>query len=208
MPKIIKIGQLKIHYIKFNKKYDEWIEIDSNRILSDDPDSCDEDDQHIALSATSQRKKEVLGALIDKVDASLKQVFSSFNIIESINSNIDAIFSRFKVDVLTNAAKYLKIELQNPDGKKLLKRDIAENIVRKIESLMPGECTQCKELYTVGLEDVPIFTCHLCDKGSHNCTSMSDFKASLPTTLVSGYGYAPIVCEKKNLLTVPDQVRQ
>ena len=37
------------------------------------------------------------------------------------------------------------------------------------------------------LYDTPLFKCHLCARGSHNSTGVTDFKAALPSTFLEGF---------------------
>ena len=44
------------------------------------------------------------------------------------------------------------------------------------------------------LNDQPLFTCHMCDRGSHNCAKMKEFLASLPKTIPNGFVWICPAC--------------
>ena len=58
-----------------------------------------------------------------------------------------------------------------------LKESLVKRIQFELSALLPSECMECKETYTVEFEPVqkPVFQCHMCFRGSHNCPAVTDF---------------------------------
>ena len=90
--------------------------------------------------------------------------------------------------------RVLNLEIQNKAGKNLLKKVFCRNIAKYINSLMPSKCLQCKDTYAMNLDDTPLFKCHFCSRGSHNCTDMTEFKVALPSTLLEDFVWLCVDC--------------
>ena len=179
------LQKIKIHYVKWSKTYDEWLELSSNRIVSEDDDDISEQSFYDFDTADNLPMKEVIGKLLDLGDQSYKTVISAYEIGKHINVN-EKNLNRFTVLILKRCAEILRIRCENDSGKKFNKADLVKRIVSRIDSMMPGKCLQCSESYRLELDEIPLFSCHLCSRGSHACNFMREFKESLPKDLILG----------------------
>ena len=46
----------------------------------------------------------------------------------------------------------------------------------------------------MNLDDTPLFKCHFCPRGSHNCTCVTEFKAALPSTFMERFVWLCVEC--------------
>ena len=177
--------KIKIHYVKWSKNYDEWLEMSSDRIVSEDDDNVSEESFSEACNSENIEMKEVIGKLLNVGDQSYKTVISAYEIGKNVNAN-EKNLNRFSVPIIKGCAEILRIKCENNSGKKFNKADLIRKIVSRIDSMMPGKCSQCSESYRMELNEIPLFTCHICSRGSHSCDSVREFRASLPKDLILG----------------------
>ena len=191
-------NSIKIHYKGWNGKHDEWLLEDSDRIISDTNMSENSDDEFEDENpVVSQQTKEAIGKLLNRVGENCKPIVAAFECNKSIEQNSEILNDSFKVAQLRDVAQVLNLEIQNKAGKNLLKKVLSRNIAMCIKSLMPSKCLQCKDTYAVNLDDTPLFKCHLCTRGSHNCTGLTEFKAALPSSLLEGFVWLCVDCVQK-----------
>ena len=176
---------IKVHYVGWNEKYDEWLNMDSKRIVSAE-DTLEDSSQHVVENPIERKRKEVIGYLIGLGDDSTKAVVSTYDIKGDSSSNEKTIL-KLNVPILKKCAETLKLKTLGINGKNLTKSLIAELIVRKVNSLMPDTCQQCTVVYNSRLDKKPLFTCYMCTRGSHDCADIVDFKSSLPSSLPRGF---------------------
>ena len=81
------LQKIKIHYVKWSKTYDEWLELSSNRIVSEDDDDISEQSFYDVDTTDNLPMKEVIGKLLDLGDQSYKTVISAYEIGKHINVN-------------------------------------------------------------------------------------------------------------------------
>ena len=186
---------IKIHYHRWNAKHDEWLPEDSDRIISDTNMSDSSDDEfEDANPLVCQQTKEAIGKLLNRIGENCKPIVSAYECKKSIEQNSEIFNDNFKLAQLRDVAQVLNLEIQNKAGKNLLKKVLCRNIAMCINSLMPCKCLQCKGTYATNLDDTPLFRCHLCTRGSHNCTGVTEFKAALPSSLLEGFVWLCVDC--------------
>ena len=190
--KIIEIkedeNELKIHFIKWSEKYDEWILADSDRIK--DPDSS----QNVSVDPASSLSQETIGNLLIKAGYNPKIILSLFDVGGSALKNEKAL-SKFLVPVLKETAEFLRIETMDGEGKKLfVKSTLIRAIIKKIESLLPSRCSECQDVYSVALGEESVINCMKCSRGSHSCEKIKNFKTLIPTEIPLGFGWLCQVC--------------
>ena len=178
--KVVAINQdeakVQIHYINWSSSLDEWLDFDSGRIRIDIPGS----------NPTNSGRREVMGALFLDADEISEQVLSSYP-IDSSSDDKEKSLSKFSVSHLENCAKLLKIALKDSTGKKLFnKKSLVIQMILCIESLMPAQCEECSSTYRINIGDQPLFKCHICLRGSHNCDQLKKMSASLSNLRVAG----------------------
>ena len=84
-------------------------------------------------------------------------------------------------------AKYLKVNLKDSSGKKLFnKKSLVKQMILCIESVMPTKCEECSSSFKINLGDQPLFRCHICLRGSHNCEQLKKMSALLSTVHACG----------------------
>ena len=60
-------------------------------------------------------------------------------------------------------------------------------IARKLNSLMPTQCNMCSQEYCLKIEESSVFSCARCERGSHSCESMKNFRSALPESIPKGF---------------------
>ena len=180
--------KVQIHYINWNSSSDEWLDFDSDRILSEVRENT------LVLSG----RKEVMGALLLNADEISKQVLSSYPIISDSDEG-DKNLNKFSVANLESCARYLKVALKDTAGKKLFnKKSLVKQLVLSIEALMPTKCEECSSTYKISLEDVPLFKCHICLRGSHDCEQMKRVNTTLAGLRVNGIVWLCASCSERH----------
>ena len=119
--------------------------------------------------------KAAIGQLLLVADEYSKKVITAFDPAASrltVNKNA---LSRFNLDLLEPCAEFLDINLADSEGNKLYTREtLVCRIILAIKALLPSTCSECSSKYTVeiGADDKPLYYCHMCFQGSHNCGAM------------------------------------
>ena len=122
------------------------------------PPSTEEDYHQINDVANKAILQELIENSGDEVTAEILKCYK----IGASDTDIKKDFSRWKVAPLRNTATYLLVETE---GK--LKADIINDVISKIEALFMEVCTVCSKYYHNSLEDVPVYTCIVCQQGCH-----------------------------------------
>lgn len=106
-----------------------------------------------------------------------KRVISVFDHSASRSVNLKSLRA-FKLNMLEPCAEFLNIELADAEENKIYTQNsLADRILFEICALLPSECAECKEIYTIEFknERKPVFHCHECFRGSHDCASVTAF---------------------------------
>ena len=107
----------------------------------------------------------------------VKRVISVFDYSASHSANLKSLRA-FNLDMLEPCAEFFNIELADTAEKKLFTKDtLASRILLEIHAFLPSECAECSETYTVEFEaeKKPVFHCHMCFQGSHDCARLTGF---------------------------------
>ena len=183
--KVIKVENekkiLRIHYINWKSSHDEDLAFDSPRIVVEKELHNDSDAEDSFFdSEDSSDYGTAMGKLLRAVDTDSRAVIAKYD-IRMTNEAREKVFNKFSVSVLESCAQNMHILVKNKDGKKLLtKKPLVKAILKKIESLLPQNCGECKAPYITELSQTPLFSCHSCGKPSHDCASYTTMKDSAP----------------------------
>jgi hypothetical protein len=153
-----------------------------------------------------EKKKIVLGSLLNAAGAAAKRVISSYSPEKTYKANMKAL-KACKAAPLEECATLLGFTCREADKK--LYRNITiltDRIILKIEALFEIHCDDCHETYSNTLEDEPPLTCRLCMQGSHNCDPVKEKMKTLKPimeaeNLPSGMVWLCHECKKKNDLS-------
>ena len=153
-----------------------------------------------------EKKKIVLGSLLNAAGAAAKRVISSYSPEKTYKANMKAL-KACKAAPLEECATLLGFTCREADKK--LYRNITiltDRIILKIEALFEIHCDDCNETYSNTLEDEPPLTCRLCMQGSHNCDPVKEKMKTLKPimeaeNLPSGMVWLCHECKKKNDLS-------
>ena len=77
--------------------------------------------------------------------------------------NIEKEMHRFGVQQLQKTSSYLNID----DGVQYLKNELINNIICRIQNLLPEKCDICNEVYIMGNEDSILLPCEKCGQEFH-----------------------------------------
>ena len=187
--------KVKIHFVGWNDSHDEWLPMSSDRIIDDPSNSS------LIAGSTSipQRSphdikcQEILGKLLRNSDEVQKKVISGFMYDDNFMKNEKA-FTKFQVPMLESTGEYLQIPLEDGNGKKLIKKVLIEKIINKLYAVLPSSCAECSEHYSRELGDETFFSCFQCQRGSHDCDKIKQFKALLPESLPKGFIWLCSIC--------------
>lgn len=119
--------------------------------------------------------KAALGQLLLVADEISKRVITAFDPAAFRPTVNFKALSRFNLDALEPCAEFLCIELADSDGNKLFTKDtLVSRIILAIKALLPSTCSECLSKYTVELDanEKPLYYCHMCFQGSHNCDAL------------------------------------
>ena len=150
------------------------------------------------LSSDSDAVKLAIGNLllraeINEIAKRLISVFDPFANIKSLNN--------FNLDMLEPCAEFLSINLADAEDNKLFtKESLVQRILYAFSALLPSACLDCNECYTIDLdpEEQPLIHCHMCFRGSHNCSTMKNLHAALTAaslSLLSGHVWLCSSCK-------------
>ena len=168
--------KIKIHYVKWNSSYDEWLEMSSSRIVSeDDVTDCVDTEMKVALSELSG------------IDPTVDKIMNHYVPSRSDAQNEQCLYNNFPVSTINLCADSLAIATDDDYGKKLKKRTVINLILCKIKSMLPLNCSQCNEIYKLKIDDEPLFTCYQCKIASHDCNAFKTLKDSIPNLLQRGF---------------------
>ena len=192
-------NQIKIHFIDWNNKYDEWLPCNSDRIHSAEDNS--EQDDSFCDSREVGSVGAAIGRLLLSVGLDSRRIVSTFDVRQSFKENCKGL-GKFKVPELETCALALNIKIKEDDKKLYNKLSLTECIVSKIKSHLPQDCASCKEEYTVQLEEVPIFTCYQCRTPSHSCEDLQSVRSLFPNDLPIGFVWLCSMCLKLQVPTL------
>jgi hypothetical protein len=127
--------------------------------------------------------KTAIGKLLLSADAngSAKHVITAFDPSVKRSINYKAL-NKFNIDVLENCAVFLGIDLADVDSFKLYTKDsLINRILFGLLALLPSSCSECDEQYVIehGSHTPPVFKCHMCFQGSHDCSKIKDLHEAL-----------------------------
>ena len=150
----------------------------------------------------SENKKVAFGSLLLRAETNelAKRVITAFDPDAKRTVNFKSL-SSFNLDMLEPCAEFLSIKLDDIEGNKLFtKESLVNRIVFALSALLPSVCLDCNECYTVDLdpEEKPLFHCHMCFRGSHNCASLKSFHDALAgasLSLLSGHVWLCSSCK-------------
>ena len=167
--------RIEVHFVGFNRRFDEWIDFNSDRIV-DDPEE-EEDEFHDSSIISDNDIKAALGELasIDVVIPKILPLYSSDykQTVKKMNINIP-------LQTIEYCAEAFEINLRTVDDKKITKLNLIKLIVSKIKSFLPSQCCMCSESFSVKVTDVALFTCAGCKRASHDCEAYKNLKDSFP----------------------------
>ena len=187
-------NKIKIHFIDWSDSHDEWISLDSKRIVENESDT--QPGQRVDLPVNSQQRQceEIIGRLLMNSNDTQKKVISAFKHNENQQKN-EKQMGKFQVPMLEDTADYLKIKFEDANHKKLYSKSVLiRKISNRLYSILPLLCPYCNDTYSIGLNEQPLFSCHMCDRGAHNCDNIKDFHASLPKTIPRGFVWICTLC--------------
>ena len=111
----------------------------------------------------SERMKIIIGKLINKADATIRPVISSFDVSRISRSVICQKLNKFNIGLLENCAEFLGIPLADKDDYKIYTKDtISIRIYFGLMALMPAKCGECREGYVHEPEVAPLFWSFKC----------------------------------------------
>ena len=174
-------NKIRVHYNGFDDNLDEWIDIDSDRITKHDDDVSDE--VRIALGN------------IMRLGRSAEKIICLYNPIANHAENSKWLNSSLLLPDLQACAEVISIKTKDDKNKPYKKADLIQQILSKIKSALPKKCLECSVDYTIDIQEEPLFTCHICKDGSHNCDNFQTFKNSPPNPLLRGIVW---ICGKCN----------
>ena len=176
-------GKVQIHWTGCNKKSDEWIDLTSTRIVE--------------AKSKNSKDPEFIAALdqVSKIDAVVDKIVKYYDPDISIDANEENLYKAFPVGTIKECAESLKLATLGDGGKKLLKAQMIKNIVTKIRSMLPMECSDCQSKYKLAMDEKPLVSCFLCERPSHNCQRFEGIKQSLPLLIELGFRWVCDNCE-------------
>ena len=187
--------KILIHYINWSDRYDEWLQIGSDRIVvpSEMETSSGQPSEDNDLDSDLNTMKVVIGKLLHDGNDAMKKVFSSYDVKLHHERNKKNIM-KLSVPILEECALGLNIKTRH-DGKKLDNKDgLVNKILMRVNALMPAKCQECSQIYKIELQENPLFSCRKCSRGSHSCRTIADFKTNLPPILIGGFVWLCLSC--------------
>ena len=154
--------------------------------------------------------KTAVGLLLMRADELTKRVLTAFDPSAKRSANIKALNS-FNLDILEPCANFLGINLSDSEENKLFtKESLINRIILGIRALLPSQCSDCNQQYTVVLDSEvpPVFTCHMCYQGSHDCDTIKSLHSALGSTstkLLSGHVW---LCSECHGSSIPVKLRK
>ena len=165
-------------------------------------------------SSDSNAVKLAIGNLLlrAETDEIAKRVIPVFNPFALRPANIKSL-NNFNLDMLVPCAEFLSINLADAEGNKLFtKESLVQRILFAFSALLPSACLDCNKCYTVDLdpEEQPLFHCHMCFRGSHNCSTMKNLYAALTAaslSLLSGHVWLCSSCKTSSYPIKPRRLK-
>ena len=186
--------RILIHYMRWNRKYDEYLEFDSEYIVKSGSDESSDEFVETFDEPPDSEMKESFGRLLSSLDEEAKKVIAIYDIRCTYNQN-EKSFNKSSVSLLEHSAEAILIKTKDDRGKKLYKKtSLVRKIIMKIEALLPTHCNECQIKYSIKLGVAPLFTCYNCFKPSHDCEVIKQFHSSLPRTILSGFVWICAEC--------------
>lgn len=131
----------------------------------------------------SENFKVILGKLLEKADLAIRPVISVFDSVQTRSAVVKRL-DQFTVPLLESCAEFLGIALANQDGFKIFaKPALTQRIYLGFSALLPAHCKECGEKYAIDHkpQDLPLFSCFRCFRGSHDCERNRVLKQTLST---------------------------
>ena len=135
--KVISVNEdnqrIEVHFVKFNKRFDEWIDFTSDRIV-EDPDEEEHEFHESVLNPDDEEYKAALGKLasIDDVTAKIIPLYSPDYKLTVKKMNA------FPLRTIEYGAQAFEINLRTVDDKKITKINLIKLIISKIISFIPS----------------------------------------------------------------------
>ena len=189
--------KIKVHFLNWSERHDEWLDMNSDRILMDSEPATHESSSSNVKEVPDpikQQAKEIIGKLLMNSDEIQKKVISEFE-YDVQQSRNEKNLNKFQVQMLEDTAEYLKIEVVDCNNKKLYNKNmLTKKILNKVCALLPVMCSDCESNYSIEIGEQSYFSCAKCDRGSHNCDSLKEFHASLPKIVPIGFLWLCSTC--------------
>ena len=131
--------------------------------------------------------KTAVGNLLMRADPLSKRVLTKFDPFAKQTVNAKSLKS-FNLDLLEPCATFLGIDLADADSNKLYTKDaLVSRIIFAIRALLPSQCSECSQQYKIDLdpENPPMFTCHMCFQGSHDCEAVISLHTALSSASIN-----------------------
>ena len=189
------LDKIRVHFVNWNSSHDEWLDVLSERIV-DAPSLVSQSagTSETPLKPADVRSHEIIGRLLLNASGGAKTVLSSFDYKADFAKN-EKSFLKFGVPLLEELAEYLKIKIYGEDAKKLYnKKPLVSKLIKKLKSVLLCKCEECHGHYELGLDELPLFSCIRCDRGSHSCTIMKNFKSLMPNGFPAGFHWLCSEC--------------
>ena len=131
--------------------------------------------------------KTAVGNLLMRADPLSKRVLTKFDPFAKQTVNAKSLNS-FNLDLLEPCATFLGLDIADADSHKLYtKESLVSRIIYAIRALLPSQCSECSQQYVVDLdpENPPLFKCHMCYQGSHDCEAVTSLHTSLSSASIN-----------------------
>ena len=134
----------------------------------------------------------------------VKQVISKFDRSKKRAENLKALKSS-NLEMWEHCAEFLCINLADSDRNKIYTKDtLASRILFQLNALLPSQCPECNQKYVIDLEPEkkPLFHCHMCFRGSHDCAVVSglhDVLTQASIDLPSSYVWLCKFCKESSV---------
>ena len=195
--------EVKIHFVDWHTRFDEVLPFNSDRIFiplaldqsgNVETTSNSQDSNDVSGGLMERLAQETIGNLLRQAGPNPKMVISAFHEKEDKLKNEKAL-SKFLVPMLEETAEFLKIDILDHEGKKIfVKNSLTKTIVRKLSALLPSNCSECQEIYSLTLGEEALFNCMKCSRQSHGCEKIANLKAALPNNMPLGFCWLCLPC--------------
>ena len=93
----------------------------------------------------------------------VKKVLTAYTVGQTLAQQ-KTVINRFRKEELIATLEFLKLTGQD----KYNKPQLVQNLIVRIQNLLPDTCGLCKQEYHTSLDDTPLLICEVCGQGSHN----------------------------------------